>query len=71
MYEPLIFKMLLLLVLSLGILLIAIFPLIGKVHKGFATVSLVGGLSVILLLLFIIFGHPVLREAIFTYGLSF
>lgn len=66
-----IFKMLLLIVFSFGILLIVIFPMIKKVSKGYATISLVGGLLVILLLLFFIFENPALRQQILTYGLSF
>ncbi|GED71810.1 hypothetical protein BRE01_55120 [Brevibacillus reuszeri] len=70
-WAPFIFKMLLLIVFSFGVLLIVIFPLIAKLSTVFATISLVCGLLVILLLLFIIFGDPALRQLILTYGLSF
>lgn len=69
-WAPFIFKMLLLIVFSFGILLIAIFPLISNVSKVFATISLAAGLLVILLLLFFIFENPALRYQILTYGLS-
>lgn len=66
-----IFKMVLIVALSFGLLLISIFPVIRKVSSGFAAFSLVSGFLVIFLLLYFLFGNPVHRGQFFTYGLSF
>ena len=56
--------------LAIGTLLIVLYPIIHKENKYFAWVSLVMGVIVLLLLLWLTFGNEVIRFQIFKYGLQ-
>ena len=70
MNEWLIANMSVVLVLGLGALLIALFPILRKESRFFAWFSLVMGVIVWLLLIWFTFGNEVIRYSIFHSGMQ-
>jgi len=68
MWEYLIARLMVLLVLCFGTLLIVAFPVIKKHDNAFAWISMVVGSVVILLLLYFLFSSPVIANQILQYG---
>jgi hypothetical protein len=68
MWEYLIARLTILLTFSFGVLLIVLYPKIKKDNVYFAWFSLISGVFVLSLLIYFIFGSPVIREQIFKYG---
>ncbi|KLU63748.1 hypothetical protein DEAC_c43160 [Desulfosporosinus acididurans] len=68
MWEYLIARLTILITLSLGTLLIVLYPCIKKDNIYFATFSLAVGSFVIIVLCYFIFSNPVILDQIFRYG---
>jgi hypothetical protein len=68
LWEYFIARLTILITLSLGTLLIVLFPCIKKESIFFARFSLVVGLFVLIVLCYFIITSPVILEQIFKYG---
>jgi hypothetical protein len=68
MWEYLIARLAILITLSLGTLLIVLYPSIKKDNIYFARVSLAVGSFVLIVLCYFIFSNPVILDQIFRYG---
>ncbi|MFZ7102715.1 MAG: hypothetical protein ACOWWO_08655 [Peptococcaceae bacterium] len=68
MWEYLIARLSILLTFCFGVFLIVLFPLLKKENNYFAWFGLLSGCFVLLVLLYFVFGSPVIREQIFRYG---
>lgn len=67
-WEYLIARLTVLLVLCFSTLLVVIYPVINKHNKVYSKISLVVGLFVFVVLLYFLFGDPVIRQQILKYG---
>jgi len=70
MWEYLVAKLSVLIVICLSTLLIVIYPMINKHSKGFAKISLIVGLLVLIILMYFLFGNSVIRDQILNYGFN-
>lgn len=70
MWEYLTTRLLVLMVICFSTLLIVIYPLLNKYSKAFSKLSLAVGILVFILLMYFLFGNPVIREQILRYGFN-
>lgn len=70
MWEYLIARLSVLMVICLSTLLIVIYPIINKYSKVFSKISIIVGILLLLLLVYFLFGNPVIREQIINYGFN-
>jgi len=68
MWEYLIARLSVLMVICLSTLLIVIYPAINNHNKVFSKLSITVGLFVLVTLMYFLLADPVIREQIFTYG---
>jgi len=65
MWEFLVARLSILMTFCFGVLLIVLFPIIRKDNDYFAWFSLISGIVVLLLLIYYVFGSPVIMDQIF------
>lgn len=68
MWEYLIARLTVVITFGFGTLLVVLYPIINKVNRVFAWISLIVGALIIMILFYFLLSNPAIREQIFRYG---